>query len=168
MLGAKGKGGRIGRWFGNVAANVARRAECPVLIVPGEARFEGFDKLIYASDFQPSEEKTLPRIVQFGNQFGTSIHFVHVIENYLNGYMVDSGWPGKRFQFENTPFSMTSVECNDIAEGLNRFAKEKEADLMVMTTGKRNFFEELFHKSMTHKMVYNSEIPLLVMHSDEG
>lgn len=168
ILGAKGKGGGLEKWFGNVATTVARRAECPVLIVPGDARFEGLDKLVYASDFHPAEEKTLPQVVQFANEFNASIHFVHVIENYLNGYLVDSGWPGKRFQFENTPFSMTSVECNDIAEGLNRFAKEKGANLMVMTTGKRNFFEELFHRSVTQRMVYNSEIPLLVMHFDKG
>lgn len=167
VLGAKGKGGGLGKWFGRVAATVARKALCPVLIVPNEARFTGFDKIVYASDFHPSEEKTLPKVVYLGKRFNASIHFVHVVQNYLNGYMVDSEWPSKRFQFDNAPFMMTSVECDDVAEGLNRFAKEKQADLMVMTTGKRNFFEDLFHRSMTQKMVYNTKIPLLVMHFEE-
>ena len=82
--------------------------------------------------------------------------------------MVDSEWADKKFQFENTPFLMNSVECGDVGEGLERFANEKRADLIVMTTGKRSFFEEMFHRSITQKMVYNTKIPLLVMHFDES
>lgn len=167
VLGAKGSGGGIGKWFGSVASTVARKAKCPVLVVPKKARFNGLNRIVYASDFHPSEEKTLPKIVSFGNQFGATIHFVHVVQNNLNGYMVDSEWMDKRFQLDNAPFLMSSVECDEVGEGLNRFAKNKRADLMVMTTGKRRFFEELFHKSMTQKMIYNTRIPLLVMHFED-
>lgn len=167
VIAAKGEVGGIGKWFGSVTSSVARKAECPVLVVPKGAQFNGINRIVYASNFHPSEEKTLPKIVYLSKQLGTSIHFVHIVQNRLNDYIVDSEWADKKFQFENAPFLMNSVECSDVGKGLDRFANEKQADLMVMTTGKRSFFEELFHKSMTQKMVYNTKIPLLIMHFEE-
>ena len=42
--------------------------------------------------------------------------------------------------------------------------KTKSIDLFAMSTHRRNFFDKLFGKSVTKKMVYHTKIPLLAFH----
>ena len=153
-------------WFGDMISEVARKAYCPVLLIPPKAVFSGFNNIVYASDYLPEEEKVLPQVVDFARRFGATLHFVHVLENKLNGYLVDSTGSGKIFQVGEAPMRISSVECRDILLGLNRFARDKNADLMVMSTIRRSFIETLFHKSMTRKMIFNTRIPLMILHLD--
>lgn len=167
VMGARQEAGLLEKWFGSISSEVARLAFCPVLLVPRQSRFSGFRNIVYASDFHPSEETVLPRLLNFAARYKATVHFVHVEENKLNGYLVDSTGSGKIFKMGESSLKMSVIECDDVLSGLNRYASEHHADLLAMTTSHRNFFEKLFHKSMTKKMVFNTEIPLLVLHFDD-
>jgi len=50
----------------------------------------------------------------------------------------------------------------DVEDRLNILVKESKADLMVLVSTKRTFFERIFSNSLTKNMVYHSDTPLLV------
>ena len=166
VMGTTGHGGFLEKLFGSVSSEVARKAYSPVLLIPDGVSFEGFKKIIFANDHHPEDAKILPQLLHFSRRFEAIIHMVHINENKEDSFLISESGDGKLFHFDETTLRMALVESKDRMEGLNRYATEQEADLLVMTTRHRNFMEELFHKSMTRRMVFNAKLPLMVLHFD--
>lgn len=164
VMGTTGEGGLFGRWMGSTSLQVARCAESPVLLVPNGVRFKGFGKILYASSRHPSEEIVLPQLLDFARPFGSNVCFAHIKENTLYPYQVLPDTSGRVFHKNGLTLQLSTIESQDVVEGLSRFAEETTADLLVMATTHRNFLEELFHKSATKKMIYNTRIPLMILH----
>ena len=57
------------------------------------------------------------------------------------------------------------TENDDIFEGIEEYIDKKDIDLLALTTHKRGMFEKLFDPGITAKMLFHTNIPLLVFHS---
>ncbi|MEL7120487.1 MAG: universal stress protein, partial [Bacteroidota bacterium] len=68
---------------------------------------------------------------------------------------------------ENVTFKLTHIESENVLKGLNRYAEDQQADLMIMSTGQRAFFDQLFHRSLTQQMAFHTRIPLLIFHFND-
>lgn len=167
VLGTTGDKGLLEKLFGTVSTNVAQKAECPVLLIPEGIRFNGFQHIIYASNFESASEDTLNRLVDFANLFKADIHFVHVteeentqdykeIEKQLFKVLFHGGEP-------SFSFTMSKVEGNSVVEGLNDYALRHQIDLVVLVSPHRSFWESLFHKSVTKAMALNTKLPIMVL-----
>ncbi len=164
IMGTRGQSGLMEKLFGSISLEVARKANCPVLLVPEEAQFKGFQKIVYASNYHPAEETVLPTIIDFARPFNSMLHIAHIDEQKQNKYFVQSNYLGQISKDSNITIKLTTIESENILKGLNRYAEEQKTDLMVMATIQRTFLNQLFHKSITQRMVYNTKIPLLVLH----
>jgi nucleotide-binding universal stress UspA family protein len=167
VMGTTGQGGLLEKLFGSISLEVARNASCPVILVPDKARFHGFKNIIYASNYHPAEETVLAQVFNFARPFKPVLHFAHINEQKQNKYFVQSNYLGQISSDENMSFKLTTIESENVMKGLNRYAEEQQADLMIMATIQRNFLKQLFHKSMTQRMVFNTKIPLLILHFEE-
>lgn len=65
--------------------------------------------------------------------------------------------------FFGTEHSFKFVENKDIEEGILEFVKKDHSDLLVVVSRKRNFFEQLFHKSISKKLTMHSTTPIMVL-----
>lgn len=164
VMGTTGEGGLLGNWFGSISTQVARRASCPVLLVPDGVRFHQFDRVVYASNYHPMERRILPKVVDFILPFGSTVYFAHIREQKQQAYQVLPESENNVFHQNGVTFQLTTIESPDVIEGLNCFAKDKDAKLMIMMTTRRPFFEDLFHRSATRRMIFNTRIPLMIMH----
>ncbi len=166
VMGTTGDGDILEKIFGSVSTNVAQKAHCPVLLVPDGAAFKPYRKILYASNNHPGDAEMMDNVISFAGSFGTDIHYVHINGNPTSDYEVDL------FRFEQAfktgapgvNFSMVQIESKDLLTALNRYAEENDIDLIVMSTTQRPFLKELFHKSVTKRMVFSTRIPLMVMH----
>lgn len=168
VMGSTGERGFLEKLFGSVSTNVTQRAECPVMLVPEGVQFHGFKHIMYASNYEAAEQPTLHKLVDVANAFNSDIHFVHVaeegdskdyeaVENRLFKVLFDGNEP-------SFAFNMANIEGHSVVEGLNDYAVKHNIDLVVMVSPHRNFWEQLFHKSVTKAMTLNTKIPILVLH----
>jgi nucleotide-binding universal stress UspA family protein len=167
VMGTTGQGGLMEKLFGSISLEVARKAVCPVILVPDQARFQGFQNIVYASNYHPAEETVLPKVFNFARPFKPVLHFAHINEQKQNKYFVQSNYLGQISNDENMSFKITTIESENVMKGLNRYAEEQKADLMIMATIQRNFLGQLFHRSITQRMIFNTSIPLLILHFEE-
>lgn len=167
IMGTTGQSGFMEKLFGSISLETARKAKSPVLLVPSRVRFKGFNNIIYASNYHPAEESILPQILSFARSFQPKLHFAHINEHKSNKYFVQSDYLGQLSSEDEISFKLITIESENVIKGLNRYAEEQNADLMILATLQRNFFKQLFHKSITQRMVFNTQIPLLVLHFDE-
>ncbi|HEX2847870.1 MAG TPA: universal stress protein [Chitinophagaceae bacterium] len=152
--------------IGSNAANISRNSMLPVLIIPEKARIQPIRNILFAYDLksisQPSSVKTLKEILDFFNVPLSVLnvdhkdkHFtpdtpqaVQQLHTILDGYK-----PGYAY-----------IDHRHIAEGILEYAYKNDTSLIITIPRTHNFFERLFKKSETSKLIHESDIPLLTLH----
>ncbi|MBN2614818.1 MAG: universal stress protein [Bacteroidales bacterium] len=170
VMGTRGSK-REGRWsFGSVTAKVIEKITRPIIAVP-----KGFDseqcvlpqRIAYATDFDETDYWALSKLASFAKPFDARIHCLHISEMIENLQEVQMH---KMKQFITEKLGVQKLECGlleciDLQLCLEDFVKENNIDIIAMTTHHRNLFMKLYHPSVTRKVLYHSEIPLMVFHS---
>ena len=158
------------RIIGSVSRDISQKANCPVLLVPKAANFNGFKHILFASDYDSVEAEFLRKAVDFSMPFKATMHFIHVqeendmslnteLENKLFNNLFSEGDP----QFA---FNMATIDAKTVTKGLNQYIEENEIDLAIMVAHKRNLWERIMHKSVTKTMAITTQVPILVYHKD--
>lgn len=168
VMGTTGDSGLLHRLFGSISSEVARRAYCPVILVPGDAHFRGFRRIVYAGNYEQQEAIVLPELLNFAKRFQSDIHYVHINAHNDETYRVQKTRVEGNAGAAGAVTEIISIDSHDILEGLSRYAKEQEADLIAMSTAHRKFAESLFHSSVTRKAALRIHVPLMILHSDDG
>ncbi len=167
IMGTMGEHIALEKAFGTVSSDVSQKAACPVMLIPPHITFGKIKDILFASDYTATEGQVLDKILKFAKTFDSALHFVHVNDHpdSLNTSPEELIFE-KVFASKDPDTPMYFAEVNDfsVVDGLNKYIKNHHIDLLTVVTQKRTFWERLFHKSTTKRMVLNSEIPLLVLH----
>lgn len=84
VIGSHGRRGGTRLLLGSVAAEVVRRAPCPVWTVPGETRGDPEDSpasILVGLDFSSPSEQAFRHGLVLAERFGAELHLVHVIDD---------------------------------------------------------------------------------------
>lgn len=161
IMGTTGARGLKAIFMGSVAGEVLEYAECPVLAVPENARFDGkLDNIAFALSYQEEEIKAFQKVLDLAKPFQANIHCVNVDLAHTSAYT------GRMEQFktqlpayERTRFEV--LDGLDVKEALSKYMDENELDILAMVTHKRNFFQELFRYSRAKDFSYYTDVPVL-------
>lgn len=156
------------RSFGSMTAQVIKKLDIPLIAIPHNYDVflkSGPKRILYATDFDSTDYSALRRLASFVRPFKAKIFCVHVaIENSepldeiqmrrIKNYIYDS--------LGEHNLECGLLESHDIQKGLDEFIKEKNIDVLAMTTHKRSLFERLFKPSLTKKFLFQTHIPLFI------
>ena len=159
------------RSFGSVTAQLIEKAQLPILAVPKnyDGRSASLPKrILYATNFDQTDYAALRRLISFVKPFKSKLFCVHAA--LQDSEAIDEMRLRKIRQYLSETVDNSNIECGllktvDIQQGLEDFIKEREIDMMALTTHKRNFFERIFMPSITKKFLFQTDIPLLVFQS---
>ncbi len=159
--------------FGNITANIIEKANVPVIAVP-----EGYDaykykkpeNVLYLTKIDNADIESIKRLSKLVRFFNSNIICVHTCigESSEEEEQTMHDYKNKLITENN----INNLECGiletgDIIEGLIKFIKKRSIDIIAMNTKKRNILLRLFTSDFTEKLLYNTEIPLLVFHVNE-
>ena len=168
VMGTKGASGVTKALIGSNAAHVIDNSNCPVLAVPEFAAFKGIKKIVYATDFNASDYKSIHFLKELASHFDAEIIIVHIADehhsiihesNHLEKFKQDLS---KYTSIDKINFELIAGE--DVQQRLNRLIEETNADIISMSSHKRTLFQRLFDRSITKKMTYHTHVPLLSFH----
>ena len=148
IMGTKGASGIEEIFLGSNASSVISKSVCPVLVVPAAARFNGFKKIIFATDYMDNDIQSITRLSEIASLFDAEILIVHmsdisrtdkmerdVFEKFQRDVVLAVPYKRINFQFR------TGLHTADV---LNEVVLENKAELLAMSTRRRNIFEKLF------------------------
>ncbi|MBX9850879.1 MAG: universal stress protein [Cytophagaceae bacterium] len=168
ITGTKGAEG-IRTLFGTLSADLAVKSSCPVLVVPEHYKFDEIKKIIYASDLSASGiEKNMEHTRKLAKAYDAHVTFLTIERESPESedveYLTERGlgMVYKNKKKRGMDYYMLSNE--NVAQGINLFAEEKNANLIIISSHKRNFAQRLFSKSVTKEVTFHSGIPVLVLH----
>ena len=165
VLGTTGASGIQEILIGSNAASVAANSAIPVLIIPPTSNFEEIIHLVYATDYNEPEFPAVSRLAYFANLYDADVSILHVKSDYDNFFDAEHNFFSRN---KNAPeFKKWKIiklpKDGSIIESINTFITNNHSNMIVMAKHNRNFFDKLFHISLSKKMAYHTKIPLLVL-----
>ncbi len=168
VMGTSGEKDVINKFLGSVSSSVAQKAYCPVLLIPPIEQFKGFDRIVFASNWESAEPRIIKDVSKWATAFESRVDFVHVNEKYELESFEKTEERIYDALFDNEPcafsFNMLSVEEKTPLQGISDYALKNEADLVVLVNSQRGFISNILGQSMTKQMTMRPVAPILVYH----
>lgn len=169
IMGTTGASNLLERVFGSVSSHVAQKSQCPVIFVPVDAEFTGFKEMLYASSYPKAEQLLIGTIGNFAKLFDARLHFVHILEGDSDGDLVAQQMHAVKVEQLLSRvggvgrYKLAEMESESIVQGILRYARKNSIDLVTVSTRQRNFLEKIFHRSVTKRMLFSTNLPLMVI-----
>jgi nucleotide-binding universal stress UspA family protein len=152
-------------FFGTNSYRIIKEVECPVMIIPEGYDFKEMKSVVFTTDYSLDDAKLAKGLIK---TFDSSITFLHLSKKHSN--ISKEVFHSFKSLFEDEVGNDYKVHFErliykDKLDGLVEKMIEKEADMVIMSTEHRGWFEDLFHKSFTKKVLDGIQIPALVFHN---
>lgn len=164
VMGMKGKMA-LEKMMGSTTTATINKVGKPVLVVPEEASYRDIHEVAYATDFSYEVDflvyKPLQALLQ---AFGATLHIVHVqkkADDLTSGEM--AGEIQLDPAFSSIPHEFHVVTDSEVKHGIQTWLEQHRTDLLVMIRHEHSFLSRLFARSHTKAMVYDTQVPLLVL-----
>ena len=166
VMGVTGAGKLTETLIGSYAVDVSRRSKTPVIIVPPGAGYSAIKEVMLACDFTKVVETTpVEPIKKILDATAAKLFVVNIDHNNrhfkpdtpFESLMLDTLLHGYKPEYQ-------FIDDSDFVEAINKFALEKEVDLIITIPKKMGWFDHLFKRSHTSMLAFHSHVPLMVVH----
>jgi nucleotide-binding universal stress UspA family protein len=167
VMGTKGASGIAAAVIGSNTADVIQAATCPVLAVPESADVTALPtQILFASDNKGlSNSEVISPLVHIAKKYSSHIHLMNVLDE---GKMtsVDEAVAGLNLDhlLEEVKHTFHFENSNDKAHAIEEYLNTHNIDMLAVIPRKNNFFDAIFHRSVTRKLTLHTKVPLLAMH----
>ena len=164
VMGTSGVGKSL--WFGSNTSQLISKSHTPVLSVPKDAVYQGFRKMVYATDINEEDKIKIQEVISFATQFDSRVYVLHLTpendpieRNELDLFFEElkSFVDYPRISYEGRDYK------GNVGHSLMDFVNEKESGLLVVYSRNRSYVENLMHKSVAQELAITSYKPLMVL-----
>ncbi|TRX60669.1 universal stress protein [Fulvivirga sp. M361] len=160
------KGARgFGELWGSKTASIIQKVDVPVIVIPNKASLHNIKTIGLAYDYsRKGPTRTLNSLVNTSELLKANLaiitvnlkeRFIDAERQQVKEQMID--------ELHDIPYSFSYSYHDDVEEGLMTYCNQHNIGLLCIVPHTYNFIAELFHESLTQKMVFHSTIPLLVI-----
>lgn len=168
VMGTRGASGIRKDLLGSNTYDLAKHIAQPMLVVPEHAPPFKLDKVVFFSDYQERDIKTLRGLQSlFGEVSPAICTLVHIHECSAPTEAEQKEleeWQSMlaaKTAFNNLTAELVHVQEN--VDSVNEILERLQADLTLLTlVGGRNFFKRLFQKSLAREIILNPKTPVLL------
>lgn len=160
VMGTKGASGLTKYVLGSNTVSVMDVSRIPVLAVPARAQFKNFKNIVYAADLKYLEEE-VEAMKLYLKLLDATLHVLHVCDKTKNEEELQANVKRILKQVDYRKSTVNIKTGKPVDRAIDSYVKELKADMVTMFTHKRTAYENLFHRSMTKKMAFQSHVPLL-------
>ncbi len=150
----------------NHTRDIIEKAQCPVLIVPYQAKFVDFKKIAFATDLASSSIDALHSLSIFAKYFNSKILITHVSPENLSYREELSIIDQFREQVSSVitypAIDYREIKSKSVVKGLDWLSDHTDIDMIVLIHRKRNFFQRILEASVTQEVAGYLSMPMLV------
>jgi nucleotide-binding universal stress UspA family protein len=166
VLGAYGKGYSEGNFIGSTLQKVLRKASCPVLAVKEPLDGNGFRKVAFASNFQPTSKIAFEKIKPLIKLFKASVHllYVNIPAHFSSTQEITSGMNSFVKGNEELTFHQHIFNDSEIEKGMLAFSEAQQVKWIVLVSGDHNHASS-YQIGITETLIYQSDLAVLSVKS---
>jgi nucleotide-binding universal stress UspA family protein len=169
IIGSKGGNAIKALLFGSIPAGAIEKASCPIIVIPEKSRVKQIRNIIYATNLLDSDISALKNLTFFAKAFDAEVTITHIAlpEEKDSRKWFDIFKHDVRNAISYKKMKFILRHENDFVDSIEKICSEEKVDMIVMQTLERSPFEKLYNSSLTKKVSYHTEIPLVVFHGNE-
>lgn len=171
VMGTLGSGGIKERLWGSNTASVIGSSKIPVTTIPIEYNGYAPSEMLFATHQFETSEKILNPFLILAGALKARIHVAVFSSERKDTAVVfiDHARKIEEYQqklqdiYNDKKLVAVHLSGDDFEDSIEKYINKNSIDMMAMVTYHRNFFERIFHPSITKKMSYHTQIPLMVI-----
>jgi nucleotide-binding universal stress UspA family protein len=166
IMGMRGASKLSEALMGSITTDTLRKANTPVIVIPENASYKRPAKIALACDYNPlNNSHTLDLLKDLLSTFGSILLVVNIKRKKDEEVKLQEAVAGVKLENEldNVEHYYFFPEKEDLVEGINEFIENHKADMVAVIPHHYNLVERLFHKSISKKMAFHTQVPLLVL-----
>jgi nucleotide-binding universal stress UspA family protein len=152
--------------FGSTSVQVLSATNSPILIIPEKVSYKPIRNVVLAADGQAIQSKKGKAFLHHWLET-TQAHlsYLHVKDDLYPGTLA-AYWKNmhKQFGTDEKDVHVLSDITGQTAEIIHQWAKKEKADWIVAVARERNLFWRIIHESISKKLAYLSQLPILIIH----
>lgn len=169
VAGTTGKSGLKKLVMGSNTINLASACPAPLLIVPKKAKFQNIDKVVFACDLQKISNSTpVGEIRKLLEKLQAKLLVLNVA---VEGKRIQPDIIYKQHKLHHLLDELNPeyhyTESDDIADEIEDFAEDHAAGLIITIPRSYGFFEALFRRSVSKRLINDLDTPLLLLKEKE-
>ena len=163
IMGSKGHSNFEEILIGSNTEKVVRSSKTPVLVVKRDVATFKLKELVFASNFKEDNKLAFNKFLSFANQFKSKRHLLKVNTPHDFESTHKSKEQITKFISEFTLSNHSINIYNDLSveKGILNFSKEKNADLIALSTHGRSGLSHLFNGSISKNLSKSALKPML-------
>jgi nucleotide-binding universal stress UspA family protein len=170
ILGTKGHGKKNNSFIGRVTSKIIELTEKPVLAIPHHSRFSSLNnsEVLFVTDFDDTDVSSLKLLSRMFEPFNSSIHCIHVGDSDIDNVVkVKLKNLEEDFRKSDSVQAITFkyVESENVLEDIQDYVLKHEIKIISLTMHKYDFITSLFNPGITEKVLFHTNIPVLVFHT---
>lgn len=143
---------------GTKTESVVKKTPWPVLIIPPGFKFSQGNEIIFTTNYEGYDRINLDFVLQLARVIKSHVTVLHVLKD-KNKEPFHSTIPDNLKE----EVSFEIIIDNDIIDEVYNYASKKGTGIIVMKHHERSLLEEIFHPSLSIKIINRAEIPLLIL-----
>ncbi|NGP89876.1 universal stress protein [Fodinibius halophilus] len=168
IMGNKGSSG--GRNFlGSTTTEVITKSEIPVLTIPEESSYSGFDDILFMTDFKEGDLSALKEMLDWVELFRAHIHVVHIStdDNFEEKIKYRGFKEAANEYADYEKLTFERVVNPSFYDGFLELMEKRNPDLITATRYKKTFFQKLLQKNHTRMLGYEADTPFLSLNGEK-
>lgn len=169
VMGTRGKSKKEADLIGSVTAEVLDAGRFPVFSVPEGMETRKLSEIMNVAFFSNFIQQDLISFDVFARLFDGKHLNVSIIpieeqkKDEKSRQYLDQLMKYCEAHYRDFSFTVKHIAEADFIEEFETYVKSSSIDLILIPNKKRNIFARLFSPSIAHRMVFHSDIPLLVV-----
>ncbi|APA00227.1 universal stress protein [Flavobacterium commune] len=147
--------------LGTQTTAVISDVSIPVFSIPAKAVFKPIKNIVFTTRFRPKDKIALKEVLVIAKKMKAKIKCLYVKKDSSD--VTKETIKEWETEFANEPIDFNVIFSEEVKESILDFIMFKDVNVLVMLTYKRNFFENLFHHSLTEDCAAHLDIPILAI-----
>ena len=162
VMGTKGATGLKETFLGTMSTKVMNDVKAVILAIPEHCKYEPIKKLLFITEYQPDDLQSFLKVKALAMVFQAHLDCLRVVPHQLENKEENrSNWEEL---IDNQKIKLHSISGNDVEGIILNFIELHKINMIAMHVHHRNFFEKLFEISLSKKLAFHINIPILAFH----
>lgn len=162
VMGTKGANHLSEIFLGTETTKVMNDAKAIVLAIPEKCQYTPINKILFTTKYNMSDIEALKEVKTLANVFHSHIDCLNVKpphKVYKDDFIVDF-----KNIFIDQDIDFHSELSNDVEGEILNFIERNNINMVAMHIHHKGFFEKLFQISLSKKLAFHINIPILSVH----
>ena len=161
VMGTKGATSLTETFLGTATTKVMNSTTAVVFAIPENCKYKQIKKILFLTKYNFEDIKVLKKVIEFAAVFEAHIDCLHI----KSPHQKDNDTFKEEWQkiAKDQDITLHTISNDDVESIILEFIDLNKIDMITMHVYHKNFFKKLFQVSLSKKLAFHVNIPILAI-----